>query len=110
MRRRNFLAASGALIVAVAGGAAWKHRTTHKHSEPTPYDDLLNRLDDREAAAKCGVAALAALPAFTPQTGAEISKHGPGFGGGAAIFFALASLGPTEPITKAPAAAAINAA
>jgi hypothetical protein len=70
MRRRNLLAGSGALIVAVAAGAAWKLRPQRKHYAPTPYDDLLNRLGDRESAAKFGVAALAALPAFTPQTGA----------------------------------------
>jgi hypothetical protein len=70
MRRRNLLAGLGALVIAVAGGTAWKLRPQRKHYAPTPYDDLLNRLDDREAAAKFGVSALAALPEFTPQTGA----------------------------------------
>ena len=70
MKRRNLLAGLGVLIVAAAAGAAWKLRLLRKRYSPTPYDDLLNRLDDRDWAAQFGMAALASLPAFTPQTGA----------------------------------------
>jgi hypothetical protein len=70
MRRRTLLAGLGAMIVAAAAGTVWKLRPLRKHYAPTPYDDLLTRLDDREWAARFGVAALAALPEFTLQTGA----------------------------------------
>jgi hypothetical protein len=54
MRRRNFIAgvaAAGAVVV------AGLHRFTDlfvKHYPPTPYDDVLSRLVDREQAVKLG--------------------------------------------------------
>jgi len=69
MKRRTLLAGLGALSVA-AGGLAWKLSPARKHYAPTPYDDPLAKLDDRDWAAKFGVAALAAMPDFTPANGA----------------------------------------
>jgi hypothetical protein len=69
MRRRTILAGLGVLAVA-AGGAAWKLQPFRKQYPPTPYDDVLSHLDDRDWAAKFGVTALAAMPGFTPATGA----------------------------------------
>lgn len=69
MKRRTILAGLGALAVA-AGGAAWKLKPFSKHYAPTPYDDVLSQLDDRDWAAKFGVMALAAMPDFTPVNGA----------------------------------------
>lgn len=69
MKRRTLLAGLGALAVA-AGGAVWLRKPFRKTYPPTPYDDLLTRIDDRDWAAKFGVAVLATLPAFTPATGA----------------------------------------
>lgn len=69
MKRRTILAGLGALVVA-AGGAAWRMRPARKQYPPTPYDAVLSHLDDRDWAAKFGVAALAAMPGFTPVEGA----------------------------------------
>jgi hypothetical protein len=66
MRRRTLVAGLAALAAAVAGGTAWKLRLFRKHYPPTPYDDVLARLDDREWAAKFGGTAQGALPRFTP--------------------------------------------
>lgn len=69
MKRRTILAGLGALAVA-AGSARWKLRLFRKQYPPTPYDDVLAQLDDRDWAAKFGTAVLKALPGFTPATGA----------------------------------------
>lgn len=61
MRRRGLLAGLAAGI-AVAGGAAWKLRLFGKHYPPTPYDDLLNQIEDREPAILFGKTARRALP------------------------------------------------
>ena len=69
MKRRALIAGLGALALA-GGGAIWKLRPFHKRYPPTPYDDVLGKLDDREWAAKFGVAVLAAMPAFIPAKSA----------------------------------------
>jgi hypothetical protein len=54
MKRRNFIAGVAAAGAAVVAGL---HRFTDlfvKHYPPTPYDDLLSRLVDREQAVKLG--------------------------------------------------------
>ena len=61
MRRRLVL--GGALALLAAGGAAWKFRLFGKHYPPTPYDDLLGQIEDREPAIMFGGAARKLLPA-----------------------------------------------
>lgn len=61
MTRRGVLAGLVAVLVA-AGGAAWKFRLFAKHYPPTPYDDLLKQIVDREPAIVFGQMARKALP------------------------------------------------
>ena len=68
MKRRTLLLGGSALVA--AAGAAWKLRLFGPHYAPTPYDDLLSRLDDREWARKFGAQILPAMPDFTPASGA----------------------------------------
>jgi hypothetical protein len=54
MKRRDAIAAVTAAGMAVAAGL-WRFTDVIvKHYPPTPYDDLLNRLTDREQAIKLG--------------------------------------------------------
>ena len=64
MKRRAILGGLGGGLVAVfaAGGAAWKFRVFAKHYPPTPYDDLLSQIDDREPAILFGRVARNSLP------------------------------------------------
>jgi hypothetical protein len=62
MTRRGVLAGMMAALVAAAGGAAWKLRLFAKHYPPTPYDDLLNQIADREPAILFGRTARKSLP------------------------------------------------
>jgi hypothetical protein len=64
------MAGAGALA-AVAAGAVWALKPARKHYPPTPYDDLLARLDDRDWAAKFGAAAQKAVPDYRPQAAAS---------------------------------------
>jgi hypothetical protein len=75
MNRRGMLAGAGALIVALAAGAVWTIKPFRKHYAPTPYDDLLSKLDDRDWAARFGAAAQRALPDYRPQA-AAVRLHG----------------------------------
>jgi len=61
MTRRGVLAGLVA-VLAAAGGAAWKFRLFAKHYPPTPYDDLLSQIVDREPAIVFGQTARKALP------------------------------------------------
>ena len=61
MTRRGILAGLVA-VLAAAGGAAWKFRLFAKHYPPTPYDDLLSQIVDREPAMVFGRAARKSLP------------------------------------------------
>jgi hypothetical protein len=54
MKRRAFIAALTAAGVAVTAGLYRFTDLFVKHYAPTPYDDLLARLTDREQAAKLG--------------------------------------------------------
>ena len=65
MKRRSLLAGVGALVAAAAGGAAWKLKLFRKRYPPTPFDDVLGKLEDREWTAQFGETALTALPRFT---------------------------------------------
>ena len=64
--RRNVIGATGiAVLAAVAAGyEGWRHLA--RHYPPTPYDDLLSLLPDREAAKQVGRAFLAANSGFLP--------------------------------------------
>ena len=62
MKRRAVIAGLAALLAA-AGGAAWRFRLFGKHYPPTPYDDLLAQIDDREPAIIFGGMARKSLPA-----------------------------------------------
>ena len=70
MKRRSLLAGLGVTVAAAAGGTAWKLRLFRKRYPPSPYDDVLGKLDDREWAAKFGETAQTALPRFTPADAA----------------------------------------
>jgi hypothetical protein len=54
MKRRDLMAAIAAAGVAVTAGLYRFTDLFVKHYAPTPYDDLLTRLTDREQAAKLG--------------------------------------------------------
>ena len=59
MKRRGFLLGAAVAVVAAAGGAAaWRFHLFGRHYPPTPYDDLLHQITDREPAAIFGQAAL----------------------------------------------------
>jgi hypothetical protein len=75
MNRRAMLAGAGALIAALAARAMWTLKPFRKHYAPTPYDDLLSRLDDRDWAARFGAAAQKALPDYRPES-AAMRLHG----------------------------------
>jgi hypothetical protein len=67
-RRRSIIAGAG-LLAAVGLALNWR-TIARKHYPPTPYDDLLSRLADRDWAAKFGVLAQPVLPGFTPARAA----------------------------------------
>jgi hypothetical protein len=54
MKRRDILAGVVAVGAAVAAGVYRFTDLIVKHYAPTPYDDLLSKLTDREQAAKLG--------------------------------------------------------
>ena len=53
-----------AMAVAATGGAAWKLNLFGRHYAPTPYDDLLQQLTDRDVAIQVGRAVRARLTKF----------------------------------------------
>jgi len=84
MNRRAVLLGGLAAMLG-AGLASWKLRLFRKHYPPTPYDDLLNQIVDREPAAKLGAtmapagdaaslaARLRARPKLTAAASADIA-------------------------------------
>jgi hypothetical protein len=62
MRRRGLLGGMAVAALVAAGGAAWRLHLFGPHYPPTPYDDLLNQITDREPARVFGGAALKTLP------------------------------------------------
>lgn len=72
MTRRGVLAGLAA-VLAMAGGAAWKFHFFAKHYPPTPYDDLLSQIVDREPAIVFGEAARKSLPGAA-QLAAELRR------------------------------------
>ena len=68
-RRDAFIAGGGAVVLAVAGiGGRFLLRRRHA---PSPYDDLLGLLEDRDAAAQIGETLLAEFDDFDPKTAAD---------------------------------------
>jgi hypothetical protein len=75
MKRRTVIGGLAAAAIAAAGGVAWRFRVFAKHYPPTPYDDLLNQIVDREPAARLGAAA--ALPEWDlPRLAAQLRQPG----------------------------------
>ena len=64
--RRNVLIGAGGAVV-VAGAVFEGRHLLRKHYKPTPYDDLLALLDDRDAAARTGKAVLAEIARSIPR-------------------------------------------
>jgi hypothetical protein len=71
MNRRSVMAGLAAIVVAAAGGAAWKLHLFKKHYAPTPYDDLLNQIVDRDAASRLGAAVVQTRPDLNAPTLAQ---------------------------------------
>ena len=65
-RRNIVVGAGGAVVLAVA--AFEGSRLLRKHHAPTAYDDLLSRLDNRDADAQIGEAVLANIDHFDAKT------------------------------------------
>ncbi len=65
-----------ALSLAIAGGIAFEvPKFSRRRYKPSPYDDLLANLPDRENAARIGAAVIAESPAFDAnQTARALGK------------------------------------
>jgi hypothetical protein len=72
-RRSAIVATAGALVAIAAGYEAF--RILHPHSPQTPYDDLLDRLSDREAGRQLGAAFLATHSDFTASAAAHVLRR-----------------------------------
>ena len=67
MNRRSVMAGLTAIVAAAAGGVAWKLHIFKKRYAPTPYDDLLNQIVDRDAASRLGAAVVQTRPDLNAQ-------------------------------------------
>ena len=67
LTRRNIVIGAGSAVV-LAATAFEGSRLLRKHHAPTPYDDLLSRIDNRDAAAQIGEAVLAKFDDFDAKT------------------------------------------
>ena len=73
---RRWIVGSGAGVAAAIIGGVLAPRWLGRHYPPTPYDDLLTLLDDREAAKQMGRAFLRAHPNFTAaKAAAALRQH-----------------------------------
>ena len=74
MRRRGVLGGVVTAAIVAAGGAAWRFHLFGPHYAPTPYDDLLNQIADREPARVFGAAALKTMPNRDATTLARVLR------------------------------------
>ncbi len=73
--RRNALIAGGGAAAVIAAGVGGR-LLLRKRYAPSPYDDLLALLEDRDAAAQIGETVLAEVDEFEPTAMAEqLRKH-----------------------------------
>jgi len=85
MNRRSAIGGLAAVAIAAIGGVAYKFHIFAKRYAPTPYDDLLNQIVEREPAARLGSVALHAIPDFSVQRlaadlrqpGRELARRAP---------------------------------
>lgn len=68
--RRNVMIGAGGAAVAAAGVVGGRHLLKKRYA-PSPYDDLLVLLDNRDAAAQIGETVLADMDDFDPAAVAE---------------------------------------
>ena len=78
MKRRNLMAAVVAAGVAATAGLYRFTDLFVKHYAPTPYDDLLVRLTDREQAAKLGAQLTGSFDLASQSTRLREIPHVPG--------------------------------
>jgi len=76
MKRREFIAGVAAAGVALVAGLYRFTDLFVKHYPPTPYDDLLGQLTDREQAAKLGAKAAIASDALSQAARLRASLRG----------------------------------
>lgn len=75
MSRRQALYLGGSAAALIGAGLAGR-KLLRKRFAPTPYDDLLALLNDRDAAAQIGETILAQVPDFVPVELADtLRKH-----------------------------------
>lgn len=67
LTRRNILIGAGGAVV-LAGGAFEATRLMGNRHAPTPFDDLLNRLEDRDSSIEIGKSVLAEGEEFDAKT------------------------------------------
>jgi hypothetical protein len=68
--RRNALLAGGGAAAILAAGLGGRFLLRKRHA-PSPYDDLLSLLDDRDADAQIGETVLAEVEEFEPKAMAD---------------------------------------
>ena len=68
--RRDAMIAGGGAAVLVAAGVGGRFLLRRRHA-PSPYDDLLALLDDRDADAQIGETVLAEVEEFDPKAVAD---------------------------------------
>lgn len=77
-RRRVLVGVFGLAGIVLLGDLLFEApRLLTRRYAPTPYDDLLSQLENRESAARLGKAALAAEPHFDARSAARALRQGP---------------------------------
>lgn len=67
MNRRALLSGLATVVLLGAGGAAFRWHLFGSRYRPTPYDDLLDQIDDRQPARLLGEAVLKTMPEATAE-------------------------------------------